>query len=272
MAGVVTKDTTLCISLSARPSNFGTRFHNFLYAELGLDFVYKAFRTDDIRGAIAGVRALGIRGCAVSMPFKVDVMELVDEIEPSAADLGAVNTIVNDDGHLTASNTDVEAVEQLLAERGVGRDLPVVVRGSGGMAAATVAAFRRAGFTNITLWARNEKTGASIAERFGVALTSDEPTIDGAVLVNVTPIGMAGPDVDGLAFSPSTIASAALVVDAVAYPWRTPLIVAAQSDAIPIITGADIVALQAARQFVRYTGVTPSDDLVAHAAEHARAE
>ena len=67
------KDTRLCISLAGRPSNIGTRFHNHLYDVLGLDFIYKAFTTTDIAAAIGGVRALGIRGCSVSMPFKEDV-------------------------------------------------------------------------------------------------------------------------------------------------------------------------------------------------------
>lgn len=72
----ITKDTRLCISLSARPTNIGTRFHNHLYEKLDLDFVYKAFSATDIRDAIAGVRGLGIRGCSVSMPWKEDVIAL----------------------------------------------------------------------------------------------------------------------------------------------------------------------------------------------------
>src|SRR6188768_610726 len=100
------KDTRLCISLAARPSNIGTRFHNHLYEQLGLDFIYKAFTTTDIVAAIGGVRALGIRGCSVSMPFKEYFIALVDEIEESARVSNSVNTIVNDDGYLTASNTD----------------------------------------------------------------------------------------------------------------------------------------------------------------------
>ena len=63
------KDTRLCISLAGRPSNIGTRFHNYLYDLLGLDFIYKAFTTTDIAAAVGGVRALGIRGCSVSMPI-----------------------------------------------------------------------------------------------------------------------------------------------------------------------------------------------------------
>ena len=94
----LTKDTRLCISLAARPSNIGTRFHNYLYDLLGLDFIYKAFTTTDIVAAIGGVRALGIRGCSVSMPFKQDVIPLVDRVEDSARAINAVNTIVNDDG------------------------------------------------------------------------------------------------------------------------------------------------------------------------------
>ena len=110
------KDTRLCISLAARPSNIGTRFHNYLYEQLGLDFIYKACTTTDIGAAIGGVRALGIRGCSVSMPFKQDVIPLVDHVEDSARAIRAVNTIVNDDGVLTAANTDFIAVQQLIAE------------------------------------------------------------------------------------------------------------------------------------------------------------
>jgi len=67
---LLNKDMTLCISLSARPSNNGTRFHNHLYEALGLNWIYKAFAPTDLGQAIAGVRGLGIRGCAVSMPYK----------------------------------------------------------------------------------------------------------------------------------------------------------------------------------------------------------
>ena len=67
---MINKDTQLCMSLSGRPGNFGTTFHNYLYQKLGLNFIYKAFTTTDIESAVKGIRALGMRGCAVSMPFK----------------------------------------------------------------------------------------------------------------------------------------------------------------------------------------------------------
>ena len=143
---ILNKDMQVCISLAGRPSNIGTRFHNFLYDELGLNFVYKAFTTDDLEGAVRGIRALGIRGCSVSMPFKEAIIPLVDNLEASAVAIESVNTVVNEDGLLTASNTDYEAVAQLLAEHEVDTAQRVLVRGSGGMAKAVVAAFRGAGF------------------------------------------------------------------------------------------------------------------------------
>ncbi len=268
---ILNKDMTLCISLAARPSNIGTRFHNVLYDELGLNFVYKAFTTDDIVGAITGVRALGIRGCSVSMPFKEAVIPLLDEIEPSAAAIDSVNTIVNDGGRLSGSNTDYEAVAQLLAAHAVDPASSVLVRGSGGMAKAVVAAFHGAGFRDVTIVARNEAAGAAIAERYGFRAVTVDPAPGHAVLVNVTPLGMAGPDADALAFDTEHLAAAERVFDVVAFPSETPLIRAARERGIPVITGAEVIALQAARQFERYTGVAPTADQVARASAFSRA-
>jgi shikimate dehydrogenase len=150
----ITRDTSLCVSLAARPSNIGTRFHNFLYDELGLDFVYKAFAPVDLEAAVAGIRGLGIRGAGVSMPFKEACIPLLDELDPSAAAIDSVNTIVNDGGRLRGYNTDYLAVQQVLAAHEVPPDLEFPVLGNGGMAKAVVAALRDAGFTCGTVVAR----------------------------------------------------------------------------------------------------------------------
>lgn len=266
---MLSKDTRLCISLAGRPSNLGTRFHNHLYAELGLDFLYKAFTTDDLPGAIRGVRALGIRGCSVSMPFKAAVLPLVDDVEQSAAAIDAANTIVNDGGLLRASNTDVEAVALLLEERQVPVGGRVVIRGSGSMASAVSAAFARAGFDRVTIWARNAAAGAAIAARDGHRFQETAP--DRAdVLVNVTPLGMTGPEAHALSFDPDLIRAARIVVDVVATPVETPLIRAAAAAGIPVIAGSDVHALQAALQFERYTGVVPTREQVEQARDFAR--
>ncbi|MCI2957575.1 shikimate 5-dehydrogenase [Agromyces atrinae] len=269
---ILNKDMSVCISLSARPSNLGTRFHNFLYDELGLNFVYKAFSTDDIEGAIRGVRALGFRGCSVSMPFKEAVIPLVDVVEPSAAAIESVNTIVNDDGVLRASNTDYEAIAALIASNDLAPTDRVLVRGSGGMAKAVVAAFRGAGFDRVTVLARTEAAGRRLAEKYDYEWVGTEPEPVADIIVNVTPIGMAGTDADELAFSEAQIERADTVFDVVAFPAETPLISAGRARGARVITGAEVIALQAARQFERYTGVLLTDDQIARASEFSRAE
>jgi shikimate dehydrogenase len=268
----ITKDTRLCISLAGRPSNIGTRFHNYLYDLLGLDFLYKACTTTDIAAAIGGVRALGIRGCSVSMPFKQDVLALVDHIEPSAAAIRAVNTIVNDDGVLTAANTDYTAVGALISGHRLDPAARLVIRGSGGMAAAVATAFRDNGFSDGVIVARNAKTGPELAARLGYRWSGETPDARADILVNVTPIGMAGgPEEHDHAFGPDAVAAAAVVFDVVAMPAETPLIRAAREAGIPVITGAEVIAAQAAEQFERYTGVRPSPEQVAAASAFSRA-
>ncbi|MXP24043.1 shikimate 5-dehydrogenase [Gordonia sp. HNM0687] len=268
---ILNKDMTLCISLAGRPSNIGTRFHNFLYDELGLNFIYKAFTTDDIAGAIGGIRALGIRGCSVSMPFKEAVIPLVDEMEESASAIESVNTIVNESGRLVASNTDYEAVAALIDSHALDTSASVAIRGSGGMAKAVVAAFRGAGFDDVTVVARNAAAGAALADRCGYQFAADVPTSGASVLVNVTPLGMHGADEDALSFTPTQIAAADVVFDVVAFPSETPLIRAGRDADKRVITGAEVIALQAARQFERYTGVAVSADQVQRASEFSRA-
>ncbi|MCV7255414.1 shikimate 5-dehydrogenase [Mycobacterium hackensackense] len=266
------KDTRLCISLAARPSNIGTRFHNYLYEELGLDYLYKAFTTTDIAAAIGGVRALGIRGCSVSMPFKFDVIALVDEVEPSARAIESVNTIVNDDGYLRASNTDYLAVQQLIDSHGLDPDDAVIIRGSGGMASAVATAFQASGFRSGTVVARNVRAGRQLADRLGYAYAPEVGSLRAPILVNVTPIGMSGgPEEYQQAFDDDVIAKAHNVFDVVALPSETPLITAARAAGIEVITGAEVIALQAAEQFERYTGVRPSSEQIAAASAISRA-
>jgi shikimate dehydrogenase len=267
---MLNKDTTLCISLAGRPSNIGTRFHNYLYEELGLNFVYKAFSTGDIDGAIGGVRALGIRGCSVSMPFKEAVIPLVEEMSASATAIDSVNTIVNDAGRLTAYNTDYEADTELIGRHALDPAAPVLLRGSGGMAKAVVAAFRNAGFADLTVLARNASAGPALAGKYGYRWVQDDPPPADAIIVNVTPLGMNGPDADALAFPSSHIEAARVVFDVVASPAETPLIRAARMAGKPVITGAEVIALQAARQFSLYTGVSITAEQVARASAFSR--
>ncbi len=259
------------MSLAARPSNIGTRFHNYLYEELGLDFVYKAFTTTDLPAAIAGIRALGIRGCGVSMPYKEACIEHVDVMHDSAAAIASVNTIVNSGGVLHAYNTDYEAVATLLAEHRVPSTLTAAVAGSGGMAKAVVAALRDNGFGEVTVIARNEVTGRALADQYGFDWRAELGELRPGLLVNATPIGMSGgPGAELSPFPDEAIGAADAVFDVVAVPPQTPLIRAATELGKTVITGAEVIALQAAAQFELYTGVRPTPEQIRRASEYSR--
>jgi shikimate dehydrogenase len=265
------KDTQLCMSLAGRPGNFGTRFHNFLYRELSLNFIYKAFTTRDIGAAIGGVRALGVRGCAISMPFKETCIEYLDEMDASAAGIRSVNTIVNNDGYLRAYNTDYTAVFELIRATAIPAETDFALLGSGGMAKAVACALRDGGFLKGLIVARNEEAGNALAGQYGFrwqrSLTDEKPQL----LINTSPIGMAGgAEAEELAFSEKLVSSAKFIFDVVALPAETPLIQLARSLRKKIITGTAVAVLQAVEQFVLYTGVRPSPELIEKAATFAR--
>ena len=219
---MINKDTQLCMSLSGRPGNFGTTFHNYLYQKLGLNFIYKAFTTTDIESAVKGIRALGIRGSAVSMPFKESCMPFLDEISPSAQAIQSVNTIVNDQGFLRAYNTDYIAIVKLIKEYQLDKKSRVIVRGSGGMAKAVVASFKNSGFEHLKIFARNEKTGKNLAALYDYEYIPSLGNQSADILVNVTPIGMKGGKEEfDLAFPENLIQQAQTAFDVVAIPANT---------------------------------------------------
>ena len=270
MSITANRDTLLCMSMAARPGNFGVRFHNHLYQQLGLNFYYKTFSPNDLAAAVAGIRALGIRGSAVSMPFKEACIELVDELDASAAAIQSINTIVNTDGHLKAFNTDYIAVAQLMDSHAVPRSA-FALRGSGGMAKAVAFALRDAGFTEGLIVARNQQAGQRLAEACGFRWQAELGTARPPLLVNVTPLGMQGAQADELAFDVPAIEAADTVFDVVATPAETPLVQAARRLGKRIVSGDEVAAIQALEQFVLYTGVRPTDEQYQQAAAFARA-
>ena len=143
--------------------------------------------------------------------------------------------------------------------------------GSGGMGKAVVAAIRDAGFKKGYIIARNEANGRALAEEYGYEWKAEVGDLAVDMVVNVTPIGMAGgPEVDSLAFEPAVIDRASIVFDVVALPAETPLIRYGRDHGKKVITGAEVATLQAVEQFVLYTGVRPSDEQIEAAAVHAR--
>ena len=188
----INKDTQLCMSLAARPGNFGTRFHNFLYRELGLNFIYKAFTTRDLAAAIGGIAPLEFADAPFRCHLRKHASNTWTNWTASAKGIMSVNTVVNTDGYLKAYNTDYTAVSGHPSWVASRPEVDFALRGSGGMAKAVACALKDAGFTNGLIVARNEAAGTSLARQYGFQwkkeLTGETP----GLLINVTPVGDGG--------------------------------------------------------------------------------
>ena len=141
----MTPAVTICGSLSLHPVSLGRAMHEAGYRALSLPWMYAPFACRDVAGALAGVRALSIRGVGVSMPFKLDVLPHLDALSPLAARIGAVNTIVNDAGTLTGHNTDAIGARRALEEVTALAGKRVLLLGAGGAARAVAVAIAEAG-------------------------------------------------------------------------------------------------------------------------------
>jgi shikimate dehydrogenase len=120
--------------------------------------------------------------------------------------------------------------------------------------------------------ARNARTGAALADQYGYTWRAELGSSRPQLLVNATPVGMSGgPAADDLPVAPEVVDTAETVFDVVALPALTPLVRRARAQGKQVITGAEVIALQALEQFVLYTGVHPTDDQVRRAAEFSRA-
>ena len=110
--------------------------HNTAFSATGLNAVYLAFETGDIEECVKGIRALGIKGTSITIPFKTAVMPFLDEIDPLARRIGAVNTIVNENGRLKGYNTDAIGALKALEKKIELPGMTCLIIGAGGAARA----------------------------------------------------------------------------------------------------------------------------------------
>ena len=129
----INKDTKIYGSFSSNPGNNGCIFFNNKFQQDGINAIYKSFYSDGILGSVVAAKILKFSGFAVSMPFKVEILDHVDEIESAAKTIGAANTIVNNDGHLIAYNTDWIGVYKYLLPN---KPDKLFILGNGGFAKA----------------------------------------------------------------------------------------------------------------------------------------
>ncbi len=242
--------------------------HNAAYAELGLDYVYVACRVEDVKGAIAGMRALdNFRGMSVTIPHKVEVMNHMDEIGEVDRAIGAINTVVHDPNQLVGLNTDGPGALKALVDAGVDlKDKNVLMLGAGGAARAIaftlawdnrLAQLKLLDIDQAMLTALTEDLKSGTQARITSDVMSDQVLADAMavsdVIINCTPIGM-HPREEASLVPPTLFRSGQVVFDIVYTPLETKLLADAASKGLQTISGVEMFVNQAVLQFERFTG------------------
>lgn len=241
--------------------------HNHWIRHYGLNgsYVLLPVQPELIGDAVRGLRALGFAGCNITIPHKVAAMPLVDRIDPLAARIGAINTVVVEkDGTLSGYNTDAYGYIQSLldAQPGWRADAgPITVLGAGGAARAILVALAERGAKDIRLCNRSLDKAQALAAEFGAPIRAvpweqRAEALDGcALLVNTTSLGMKGQD--PLDISLEKLPRHALVSDIIYVPLETPLLAAARARGHVVVDGLGMLLNQARPAFQHWFGLMP---------------
>jgi shikimate dehydrogenase len=243
--------------------------HNAAYEALGLDFVYVANRVEDVKSALAGMRALGnFRGMSITIPHKIEAMKYVDEIREVDRAIGSINTVVHEGDRLFGLGTDGPGALKALVDAGVAVEgKQVLMLGAGGAARAIAFTLAReavpagmklldinasllqglaadlAAGTELDISA-SPFTEASLAEAMAVA----------DVIVHCTSVGMHPKQ--GVSLIPADLFRPGQVVFDIVYtPLETKLLADARSRGLQTISGVEMFVHQAVLQFEQFTGV-----------------
>jgi len=255
---VINADTKICC-LIGNPveHSLSPLIHNAGYQALGINYAYVSFRVSDIKRAIEGIRGLGIRGASVTIPHKVSAIKYIDKIDPPAGEIGAVNTIVNDDGVLTGYNTDDDGALKALEEVTTLGGKKAVLIGSGGAASAIAVGLKAKGVKLVVL-NRTEDKAIKLAEKvnaegFG-SLKKLSEISSADILINTTPVGMLPKT--GRSITPKDLLHNRLTVFDIVYnPKDTRLLIEARERGCAVVYGYKMLLYQAARQFELFTGL-----------------
>ena len=235
--------------------------HGFWLEKLGIDAEYRtcAVKAADLSEYVAERRDdPDWRGCNITIPHKISIMDLVADPGDVRASIGAMNTVFRDEaGALIGTNTDAAGFFAPIADLSLA-GLPVAVVGTGGAAHAVFFALSKANVGPVTVIARSPLKGAALLARFGLKGSVqglDKPLPPVALLVNATQLGMVGQDPLDLDLSP--LPAKAVVYDIVYAPLETELLRAADARGLETVDGLEMLVGQAALAFELFFGAAP---------------
>ena len=235
--------------------------------------VYLALQTSKADDLFKLAREVPIQGLSVTMPLKQDVMPLLERTDPLSAKIGAVNTILRTpDGKFYGFNTDVAGIIAPLERRLSLKGAKVLVLGAGGAARAAVFGCRDKG-AEVFILNRTPETAQKLAKQSGAKTIKREAIAKSGfdVIINATPIGMAGNRNTPTSLLESEDLNARYVFDLVYNPVETPLLRMARQKGIAVITGVEMFVQQGARQFEIWTGKPAPEEEMLRVVLHSRA-
>ncbi len=244
---------------------------NAAFAALGLDWRYILLPTPahQLGAVMARLRSGELLGANVTIPHKQAVMPFLDEIDPAAQAVGAVNTIVRRDDRLVGFNTDKVGFKRALLETGVEvKDHPCALLGAGGSARAVLYVLRESGAC-VTMYARDvEKARALHADGRPLgALSEIDPATK--LIVNTTPVGLS-PNVEASPWPDvAPFPTKALIFDLLSNPPRTRLMQQAEQAGLCAVNGWNMLVYQGAAAFEKWTGIAPPIDVMKQALEQS---
>lgn len=259
-------DATAVYGVVGRPvgHSVSPAMHNAGFDASGVDAVYVPLEAVDADDLVAFARAIGLRGCSVTAPFKRGLLRRVDEADETSIRIGALNTIMADGGRWVGRNTDVAGFLTPLEARLNLSGVRAAVLGTGGAARAAALALTTAG-ARVTLHAR-EQARAVEAASLTSASAAAWPPARGSwdLLVNATPVGTF-PEVDASPMTGEPL-DGRFVYDLVYNPSRTRLLADARAAGCEVLGGLPMLVEQARLQFEWWTGVRPPRDVFEGAA------
>ncbi|MFD1319429.1 shikimate dehydrogenase [Loigolactobacillus zhaoyuanensis] len=260
--------------------------YNITFAQQGLNATYLAFDfKTDLAAAVASIRTLNFGGVNLSMPFKAQVLPLLDEVAPEASLIGAVNTIVNQNGHLVGHSTDGAGFFAGLAQQDQQfKQAHLTILGAGGAGLAIIAAAAHAGFTTVDVFKRQNSTYATVAAKLAKIAAATQIAINlhdysanaeltaaiqqSDLLVNATNIGMGTSQELPLPLAVlKQIATRTVVSDVVYFPQETVFLKAARRLGCPTYNGLPMLIQQGALAFKLWTDAEMPIDQVTQALE-----
>jgi len=240
--------------------------HNELFKKHQIDAHYQPLlvKKADLEAAIKGLKAVGIAGFNVTIPHKESIIPFLDRVDPLAAAIGAVNTVVNENGELVGYNTDGSGYVKGLMEK-ITNDKRVLIIGAGGAARGLYFTLASSGVENLDICYRTKQKAEAILDDCPYSVQSklvdkneaENSLAEYDLIIQTTPIGMA-PHLDELPLSLHNLREKTLVSDIIYNPLETRFLYEAKHKGAIIQNGINMFVYQGALAFEKWTGIFPN--------------